>query len=386
MRKRILVITNECYRSYSANGYCMENIINNLALDCLVDIVSFDKSNGVLFVSNSVTAYYVRNSLFKKKGLVFSLIQRVINKFFYEFVCPDLNYIYRRRAMKSAIRLLQSNKYDLIVAGSGGYTAQIIAKQCAMNSSVDFISVFFDPPVPYNVVFNRRKIYYKKFCFIDLDVQKRSKAILLDEAIYNAMNISPSNVKYYKVGIPLMVKRHIGFDNVVPQSIAFIGTLYEDIRNPGYSIELLSSLSGIGIDFYGNKLTAIVLEKYQREGFRYCGEIPHKDVGSVVERYHYLLNISNDNTSQIPSKLIEYVSYRKPIINVVKTRKDPTVAFIERYGYGINIIESEKDNLERLRAFLYSDETPIPDYNDLFNTFKMYTPEFSSTIIKKLID
>ena len=60
---RILIITNECYKSHSANGYCIENIVECLRTESnlTIDIVAFANDEDVYEIYENITIYYIKN-------------------------------------------------------------------------------------------------------------------------------------------------------------------------------------------------------------------------------------------------------------------------------------------------------------------------------------
>lgn len=383
-KKKILVITNECFKSTSANGYCIENIIKVLGSSNLVDVVAFWDREFVYDYSPDIKIYYVNN---KPKSIIYdnNTLRRVINKFTFECICPDLNILHINRAWEKIESLFENNSYDLVIASSGGIVAQMLALRVKRKYQTRSISYFLDPPAEYNVVFKKNRPYYQRFKMLDDKVYEVSDAVILDQSIYEAMNCGERGNKFLKVGIPLLIDHgEMEEDDSNANSIAYIGTLYDDIRNPKYSIELLSKELNYRVDFYGGLLTKIIYEKYKSANTQYCGEVEHDKLKETISKYNYLLNISNLCTAQIPSKLIEYASYGKPILNIVKSFDDPTIKFIEHYGNGISIIEGDPNNIEIVKAFLAKPKPRI-SHNQLIEMFPIYSPEYTVRKIENFL-
>jgi hypothetical protein len=82
------------------------------------------------------------------------------------------------------------------------------------------------------------------------------------------------------------------------------------------------------------------------------GETSRESCAFAYEKADYLLNIENISEYQLPSKLIEYLYYKKPIISLENTKKVTlNWPFLIKVSYRIDILvkvfkEISKDNLQ----------------------------------------
>ena len=90
----------------------------------------------------------------------------------------------------------------------------------------------------------------------------------------------------------------------------------------------------------------------------------------------FLLNIGNTVTNQLPSKVLEYISSGKPIINIYKSEMCPTLNLLENYD-ALNIYEKEdlENSFKNLNKFLISKHDNL-SFEEIKKIYKEYTPEF----------
>lgn len=70
----------------------------------------------------------------------------------------------------------------------------------------------------------------------------------------------------------------------------------------------------------------------------------------IYNEYDILINIGNNFSLQIPSKMLELFSTGRPIINFYQL-KDVHYAMVEKYPLGINIGPDDADAVERVSEF-----------------------------------
>lgn len=382
--KKILVITNQCFVQTSANGICLENVIKKLKeKDIYCDIIAFADRNEEKKIDDYIMLYLLDDDQ-NKKSYTSRMIRRIKYKICYEFICPDIYYLFRRKYYQKAVDLIRKNKYQAVLASSGGFFSQIIAEKISKKMNIPMISMFLDPPASINFLYKKKRPYYKKMLEYEKQAFEISKYVLLEKNLYKEM------VKYYpgdtikKIGMPLVVERGAVEQQSEENSIVFVGTLWKDIRNPGYVLQLFEEVKDFKLKFYGNEQTRLVLKQYDNGEKLYEGCLQHEEVDAVIKKATYLLNISNTNIVQTPSKLYEYMSYGKPIINIVKNKDDITIKLMEKYGNAISLVEGEKNNLHRLKGFL-SKKHDVMDYAEIKEKFYDDTPECTAYLISDLL-
>ena len=88
------------------------------------------------------------------------------------------------------------------------------------------------------------------------------------------------------------------------------------------------------------------------------------------------MNIGNKVVNQLPSKVLEYISTGKPVINTYKDEKCPAKALLEDSD-SLNLWEGEKEEAaaEKLRTFLKTTHENIA-FSEIEKRFSQYTPAY----------
>jgi len=124
----------------------------------------------------------------------------------------------------------------------------------------------------------------------------------------------------------------------------YAGALMSPIRRPEYMLALFKRLSKYGINLHiWCKATSMENELITLAGDSVIchGNTDFNEMIGILRTADVLVNLGNSVTNQFPSKLLDYISLGKPIINIVKTNECPTIDVIERYPLGVTIHESE---------------------------------------------
>ena len=179
--------------------------------------------------------------------------------------------------------------------------------------------------------------------------------------------------------------------------MVFVGTLYSEIRNPTEFLRLLD-IAGkkisktIEVDFYGsvNDLDTKGLSFKNIQVF-FNGCIDRKTAQEKMLEADVLINIGNQTSYQLPSKLIEYASLDKPILNISSIENDSSKKFLDNYPLSktINLNHSDKAKLMLgLENFLNKFETDNTKYNhNWLDSYRIenITERYESFFTDKLI-
>ncbi|WP_193337147.1 glycosyltransferase [Devosia beringensis] len=155
--------------------------------------------------------------------------------------------------------------------------------------------------------------------------------------------------------------------------IVFVGTLYRTIRNPAYFLDRYQALRAARPDktyemhFYGavNDCHDILQRHLVAApgSIVVHGLVEREEVTRAMAEADAVLNIGNHSTSQLGSKVIEYMAVGRPIINVVTLPDDTSLTALEDHPATLLLSGSDGkpvgDDIARLAAFL-DNPPPIP--------------------------
>lgn len=153
------------------------------------------------------------------------------------------------------------------------------------------------------------------------------------------------------------------------------GSKNETVRNSAYTLALCKQVADLPIRFhfmgYGWTQGREVVEEGNCLFYP-----PHSPQAAqnLQLKCDFLLNIGNGVTNQLPSKVLEYISTGKPVINFYKSETCPAKALLEKAD-ALNISEQEplETQEEPFRTFLTKPHTPA-SFEEIEQVYRAYTP------------
>ncbi len=128
-------------------------------------------------------------------------------------------------------------------------------------------------------------------------------------------------------------------------NLLFCGTIDDAFRSPRYLLEtcvpLFARLPNLRLYFLGS-LTSAVLTEFatQYPDHVILHPIVESDVAAkTIAQADMLLNIGNNITNMMPSKIFDYFATGKPIVNVQKIEHCPARPYFEQYPMQITLDE-----------------------------------------------
>lgn len=153
------------------------------------------------------------------------------------------------------------------------------------------------------------------------------------------------------VHLPAVTRSPDGGDKT--KRLVYLGTMYRNVRGPENLLTLFKkilerSAEPVELHLYGNHTaydeTFNSLPRELHDHIVMHGLVDREEALSAMRSATVLVNIGNDTTYQLPSKLVEYASFAKPIINVVSRQNDSSVAFLKRHPCVLNVIGDQADS------------------------------------------
>lgn len=169
--------------------------------------------------------------------------------------------------------------------------------------------------------------------------------------------------------------------------LVYSGTLDEKYRSPEVLLQVLLGIDDNidwNLDFYSKGCEAI-LERYSNQNNRIIchGYVEQNILESAVSEASFLINIGNKVSNSLPSKVITYMTYGKPIIHFSLQENDICEEYLANYPATLIIKHnmSRNEAIEKVGAFIkkYKGVTVLLD--DLFDLFPMNLPSYSANKI-----
>ncbi len=134
----------------------------------------------------------------------------------------------------------------------------------------------------------------------------------------------------------------------------FVGQFYDHIRNPRFLLDLFCNLpQNYVLHIYGGGSESVIDRYRDKLGERL---IHHGWVSSDIAKHRmyeadFLVNVNNSITNQMASKLFEYIGTGKPIINICKSIRCPSISYVSNYDNCLSIVENDTIDNEKVEDF-----------------------------------
>ncbi len=399
--KKVLIVLGNYLPNMSANGVCCKKIVDELQLrGCEVAVVSNEQYgtraeaeyDGVKqYFARIPLIYRLRNTLkntqqgFKKKLL--SVFVSFLGKLDFALSAvsfPLVAFSYERSLYRRISKLHKKIKFDVIVGVNFPTdAASAVCRLRRKDSTFLCVTYFLDP-----VLEGRAQALLSQKA-------KERKAIKAEKKILECSDIvvaQKEHREHYKkfygdsfdpkikyLGVPLLVDRPAVDERKAEKrkTVVYAGSLFPDIRNPEYILNVFKRLRSVQLDIYtaASKewLSKLVGET---ENIRVHSAVPYSEIENIMSEADALLNIGNSYASAAPSKIVEYLNYRKPIITTVKTNGDKSVSLLEKYPLSL-ILDETKTNVDEAASkveTLLSHEAEKVDFDALKTLYYEETP------------
>jgi hypothetical protein len=289
---------------------------------------------------------------------------------------PDYACLWYFSAVKKAEQLLEKNHYNSLISVSHPFTGHLIGLK--LKKKYPQIKWVVDIGDPFcfleETQTNNHRLYRR------LNYKSERKIFNYADAI--AVTTKPTLVKYAElfpenaskicVIPPLFsqINNNESTSSLFPKNqklrLVFIGTLYKNIRSPDYLLFLFSKLldTDIGnrleLHFFGNVHDCHdSFNKYQvllSTKIFLHGQVSREKAAQAMKEANVLINIGNNTSYQLPSKVVEYASTGKPILNLVKAKSDSLISFFDAYPVSMCLLEESESlpsaQLDNLLEFI----------------------------------
>jgi glycosyltransferase involved in cell wall biosynthesis len=130
--------------------------------------------------------------------------------------------------------------------------------------------------------------------------------------------------------------------------IVYLGTLYRGVREPDFLLALFTAAvraapqPQLELHFYGDaSACAPAFEGFrasERSKIHLHGVVSRDEAFSAMRDADVLVNVGNETSFQLPSKVVEYAAAGKPVVNIALHREDSSIEFFQSYPLALNIV------------------------------------------------
>ncbi|MFH1983060.1 MAG: glycosyltransferase [Pseudomonadota bacterium] len=299
---------------------------------------------------------------FSTKGLIKNVYDLTWKKIYW----PDFACLWFFPAITAAKKLLQTKDYDCLITVSHPFTCHMVGHWLRRRHAIPCWIVDIGDPFCFveTTPLNNPKLYPRINARVERKVFAAADTVSVTTdgtaAIY--ATLFPESRSKIKVIPPVYsldtsaISRNPPFKRDPGKIVLlYVGTLYSGIRSPRFLLEVFDALPPprdgrrVELHFIGlvHDCHAAFQSYVKRIGKTLFlhGEIAREAVAPVLREADILINIGNLTSYQLPSKLVEYVSLGKPILNLHKHPQDTSLSFLKGYPAALNMLETTDPTL-----------------------------------------
>lgn len=362
---RILFVLNNTYNSSDANFNIALTIMRELQrngheiialgnTDCL-EVPSTEELNGIQYVrfyhnENRRFILLLRkyserkyNRLRKAAGLVLHPLAFLSALRYY--ILPQNTF--ENKYVENIEKIQKEQNVDIIISVSNPYiTALATAKSIV---SCKLLEYQLDPHA-YKQLLNKKS---KKLLYEESYVYDKMDKVLVTDLMYeeNKTNVlskylnkmEPINFPNIKRLELKQCNNDIVFDKKCVNCV-FVGYFYDDIRNPKFILDVFDKLENKNIVLHivgggSTELLKIYSDNLDNRLILH-GRVPLDNAFNAMLNADILVNVGNTISNQMPSKIFDYISSGKPVVNICKLDDCPTLKYSQKYPLCLELFEN----------------------------------------------
>ena len=298
---------------------------------------------------------------------------------------PSKEPIIRKNVVSAVVkklRQLEEEHYDAVIPICGYYEAAAVALESKWP-----VVLYQVDPCATNMVFVQKN--HKEAVQLEQKLYETAAAIITTPILYREIcETYPSRIaeKAYAMEFPNVDVESVPNRTQERKEIRclFAGMIYPIARNPRYTVELFHGIhnSRIRLVFAGadkNQVCEFVDEKQIGENMSFLGVLPLEQARVEIANADILVNIGNIMTNQVPSKLFEYISSGKPILNICVNPNCPSIPYLEKYPLALSIVEgvgTPEEHSAQIEKFIIENAGRTVDKAIILERFKECTAEY----------
>ncbi len=404
MQKKVLFLCDGFGKSNDATGICVRNVAqefqrNGYSVFCIYNSENQQKhfsENGIEFFGLKWTLYEAMHTLCSKiflgkyLFLLFSFLRRFIVSVFY----PNVSFFRSKKYLKTAREIIKKEKISLVIGCYRPYESiySVMALKSMFKENIFCIGYHLDLITNPNTANKWIKSFQEKKAWRAAHKEQQIlDMIVLPRAIQNKQ-FKFNNTKFadFPVCIPDMTYEEFSLPYIQDYcNLVYIGTLNVQNRNPKYAIDIFESIFKAN----GKKIIWHIWGSIEQElmpiiensqNVFYHGMLENSKVVHALKKADVIVNVSNEQTvNMVPSKIFQYFSTSRPILNFVSSNIDVSIPYFEEYGNALNIFKNatKDENSMKIKKFLENGQKKDFIVNSEF--LSRSTPKYFLDIVEK---
>lgn len=391
---RIIVLTTTYLNKPYANGVCARNIVRALRsaghtvnVVCFEDKVIPEEDIGqVCCIPKPPKRVTGDNSLFRRIGRTIKAIKK-----------PEMDEQFVDNYFNITNKLLQTKCFDVLITmffPIEGLEATSRIKQVypgikTIAYELDSIGDGILCSVR-QAVKNRSYVHWQKRVYEQIDhiIIMKSHQVYWKKVFGKRFQ-----GKLLVSDLPVLVQHNQSIKKTDESiSMVYSGRIDSIYRSPKYLLSVLSELKKqLFFDFYfyseGDCETVISEAAKQNSQIHQCGYVCQGELEKALEESDFLINLGNRTSNNVPSKLISYISFGKPIVHFSSQKDDVCRSYLEQYPLALIIDDSMKidEAAKKLLFFVQSTKGKRLPFNLIESIFQENSPSHSAELITRIL-
>lgn len=306
--------------------------------------------------------------------------------------CPPLLSKERINVINRKLKEINADSYDFIIPIFGFYDSS--AAVMKYNPKHAKLVLYQVDPCSTNWIRGKRE--FKKNVAFEKELYKKADAILTMPVIYKDIQhliTAETKDKFYPMELPLVSNPKVELnknENINKIKCVFSGNIYYGIRDPLYTLKLFEKLietKRVELHLVGVSIEELPTE-FRESNIVCYGKVLASEAQETMNSADVLVNIGNLMNNQLPSKIFDYISLGKPIVNVCKNRDCPTLPYMEKYPLSLNLFEEQdllESQIEKLVQFLEESRGKQLEFSEVEKLYETATPKYCADFIYQLL-
>lgn len=374
---KILFVISKYYPKIGGTPNCLRNIVNTLKSEDEVQVLTtwdgLEESPWV--VSEGVAVHKVKSY----KHIAFSTLKGCLKKHpvkaLYTAAGKVLSRIFRvedtllkNQFTRRIKKLHKTEKYDWVVAVSG----DIVPARAVLSLKDTLGKICFYQLDPYTTNTTLPLASRDSRAEFEKKIHEGFDLIFTTDIIRKEMS------EYFTLGdnvrvlsFPTIKDRTVKKEKKAHgEEISFLycGAVYA-ARNADSCLRVMDELTRLDprfvFDFYVVGDTSALREYADRnERIRLCPPVSPEKIHRIMNEHDVLVNIGNVMTNQVPSKIYDYISTGRPIVNFIYNKDCPTLDVLKSYPSALTISpeESVSESAQQVKKFVDSKADRVVEY------------------------
>ncbi|MCQ2312266.1 MAG: glycosyltransferase [Paludibacteraceae bacterium] len=175
-------------------------------------------------------------------------------------------------------------------------------------------------------------------------------------------------------------------------NLAFVGKFYPDARHPQYMFDIIEQLQNYG-DYglhiaggFNGSFPQQFIDKYFKNTLpwlHYYGFVQPDVADSYLLQSDVLVHIANKTSSQMPSKILDYIATGKPILNFYYNDDCPTLPVLKPYPMALNVkmdAPITDELINQIVDFCTKHKGTTIPFSQIEQQYEQYTPKYVGKI------